>query len=68
MTTTVSPEYAAKKAAELHAFAAEYERYSTKMPTDPFALRWKLIAEALNFHADHFAAVASASPAEGQPS
>jgi hypothetical protein len=49
---TEPPQYTAVKVAELRAFAKEYERYSAKMPSDPFALRWRIIAEALNYQAN----------------
>ena len=47
-----SPEFIAIKVAELRGFAKEYRDYATKMPTDPFATRWQIIADALNYQAD----------------
>jgi hypothetical protein len=38
--------------AERRAFAKEYEHYATKMPSDPYAHRWRVIAAALEFWAD----------------
>jgi hypothetical protein len=40
------------KSKELRGFAKEYADYAKKMPTDPFATRWLMIAEALRFQAD----------------
>jgi hypothetical protein len=48
----LSPEFIGIKIAELRAFAAEYHHYATRMPTDPFATRWHIIAEALTYQAD----------------
>jgi hypothetical protein len=50
----------ANKIAELRAFAKEYEHYSSKMPSDPFALRWRIIADALSYQADGLEAAAAA--------
>jgi hypothetical protein len=47
-----SPEFIAIKVAELRGFAKEYRDYATKMPTDPFATRWQIIADALQYQAD----------------
>ena len=52
MSETPQTTYTAIKVAELRAFAKEYENYSAKMPKDPFALRWQIIAEALRYQAD----------------
>jgi hypothetical protein len=40
------------KAKELRGFAKEYRNYAKTMPTDPYATRWMMIAEALTFQAD----------------
>ena len=56
--TMTEPNLVATKIKELRAFAQEYERYSAKQPTDPFALRWRIIAEALEFQADALEAAA----------
>ena len=56
------------KIAELRAFAKEYEHYSSKMPSDPFALRWRIIADALSYQADGLEAAADKSKEfDGRP-
>jgi len=54
MSATEAPsrEFITIKVSELRGFAKEYRNYATKMPTDPFATRWHIIADAMHYQAN----------------
>jgi hypothetical protein len=63
---TEDPTILKRKIPELRGFAKEYRNYSRTMPTDPFALRWALIAEAFEYQADGYERALAAIETEAE--